>query len=267
MLSNVNKTENVKQQYRDDKNLSTRINLHAKHGTNKQSFSDWLFGLYGFFDNCHILELGCGNGAQWEAKIDGLPDGCRVFLSDFTEGMVNAVREKYRTYPNFEFKQIDIQEIPFPDETFDIAIANHMLYHIPDLNKALSEVKRILKPNGTFYASTFSENSLHSYLRDVIKQINPKTNAFTQSWSFTMQNGFETLSSHFDNITRLDYESPLAITDTQDLMDWIKSTMSINHCSESELHCLYEYFEEIRKRDGVIHIPNASGVFVSKISL
>ncbi|WP_084767053.1 class I SAM-dependent methyltransferase [Clostridium nigeriense] len=52
---------------------------------------------------------------------------------------------KTRMYNNVSFQQIDIQDINFPDETFDVIIANHMLYHIPDLQKALYEVKRVLK--------------------------------------------------------------------------------------------------------------------------
>ena len=52
---------------------------------------------------------------------------------------------KTRMYNNVSFQQIDIQDINFPEETFDVIIANYMLYHIPDLQKALYEVKRVLK--------------------------------------------------------------------------------------------------------------------------
>ena len=44
--------------------------------------------------------------------------------------------------------QVDIQLLPFPDEQFDFVFASHVLEHIPDDGKALSEIHRILKPNG-----------------------------------------------------------------------------------------------------------------------
>ena len=101
MLTNISQVENVKQQYHDDKNLNTRINFNLKYGTNKQGLISWLFGKYDFFENCHILELGCGNGAQWENRIDDLPNGCTLILSDFSNGMVDIVRDKYSKNINF----------------------------------------------------------------------------------------------------------------------------------------------------------------------
>jgi len=56
----------VKQQYSDDKNLAVRLNFHKKHSTNKQGFKSWLWERYDFPDDSKILELGCGNGFQWE---------------------------------------------------------------------------------------------------------------------------------------------------------------------------------------------------------
>ncbi len=44
--------------------------------------------------------------------------------------------------------QVDIQLLPFPDEQFDFVFASHVLEHIPEDGKALSEIHRILKPNG-----------------------------------------------------------------------------------------------------------------------
>lgn len=43
---------------------------------------------------------------------------------------------------------VDIQQLPFDDETYDFVFASHVLEHIPDDEKAISEIRRILKPNG-----------------------------------------------------------------------------------------------------------------------
>ena len=60
----------------------------------------------------------------------------------------------------FTFHVADAQSLPFADATFDGAIANHMLYHVPDRAKALGELRRILKPNGILFAATNGERHL-----------------------------------------------------------------------------------------------------------
>ncbi len=62
---------------------------------NKQAFITWLSEKYQFHGGCRILELGCGNGEQWQNHIHQLPDGCMLVLSDLSEGMVKIVWDNY----------------------------------------------------------------------------------------------------------------------------------------------------------------------------
>jgi len=80
----MNKIENVKEQYSDDKNLSIRSKLHAKYSTNKLGMIPWLFEKYEFSEGFRILELGCGNAHQWNGNIDKLPQNCTLVLTDFS---------------------------------------------------------------------------------------------------------------------------------------------------------------------------------------
>ena len=72
---------------------------------------------------------------------------------------------------NESIQKIDLEDIPFPDTSFDMAICNHVLEHVGDVEAALAQVRRVLKPGGRFvcqtpYASkllqTFEEPSLQS---------------------------------------------------------------------------------------------------------
>ena len=261
----MNQTENVKQQFSDDKNLTIRINFYKKYSTNKLDFTLWLLDKYSFTENNSILELGCGNGGQWKDRIELLPKGCKLVLSDFSDGMVNAVKERYSTlHENVFFQKIDIQSIPFGDESFDVVIANHMLFHVLDLDKALSEVQRVLKIGGCFYSATDGNGGMRPFLHNAIKKFNPESKAFTKKIPFNLQNGSEILSRYFSIVERFDYENVLAITETQDLMEWLRSTISISGYTEENLVSLHEYFEAIRIRDGAINIPRETGLFVSK---
>lgn len=262
-MSKVDKIENVKEQYKDDSKLSVRLKLHEKYSTNKQGLIPWLFEKYKFSNGFRILELGCGNGEQWNGHIESLPLDCRLVLTDFSEGMVKIVREKYSDNPFITTRQVDIQNIPFPDNDFDVVIANYMLYHVPDLPKALLEVKRVLRSGGVFYAATNGSGGMTAYLHNAIKQVNPKINAFANKFSFDLQNGKEILSGYFDDVIRCDYEDSLSVTETNDLMDWIRSAFDIEDYSENDLDGIYDYFEGIRQKEGAINIPKETGLFIS----
>jgi ubiquinone/menaquinone biosynthesis C-methylase UbiE len=54
-------------------------------------------------------------------------------------------RNLARSVRAFKHEVVDIQLVPYADATFDAVIANHMLYHVPDLKKGMSEMRRILK--------------------------------------------------------------------------------------------------------------------------
>ena len=259
----MNNTEAVKEQYSDDKNLSIRFKLHSKYSTNKLGLIPWLFEKYEFCSGFNILELGCGNAKQWEVNIDKLPPNCTLTLTDFSGGMAETVRRKFSNNINVVVQQVDIQNIPFDNACFDAVIANHMLYHIPDLDKALTEVNRVLKPRGKFYATTNGNGGMRTFLKDAFKTVNPAINAFTHDYSFSLQNGEELLHRYFTQVRRFDYEDSLAITKTQDLIDWLKSSVTIASYEEGDLDGLFEYFEAIRKRDGAINIKKEAGLFIA----
>lgn len=262
-MSNVNNKEIVNQQYRTDKNLATRIALHQKYSTNLYGYTNWMFDQYEFFEGCKVLELGCGNGELWSGRIENLPSGTIITLSDISAGMLEAVRERYKDYTNVSTELIDIQEINYPDCTFNIIIANSMLYHIPDLPKAISEVHRVLKPEGKFYATTLGNNGMREYLYQKFQEFNPSLGAFKEGYPFHLQNGRDTLERYFTDIKVVEYEDSLEITETSDLIDWIRSTTLMSRVGCSELTGLSEFFEKCKDDKGIIRIPKETGMFIS----
>ena len=260
----INKTKNVKRQFSNDKNLITRIDFYKKYTTNKYKFSDWLFDKYKFNENQYILELGCGNGNHWEGRIEKLPQGCRIVLSDFSDGMLKLVNEKFCLLHNVSVQKIDIQSIPFESNLFDVVIANHMLFHVPNLNKALLEVKRVLKKGGCFYSATDGDGGMRPFLHNAIKKFDVHSKAFTEKLPFSLQNGDKILSKFFNSVKKFTYENVLSVTKTEDLMNWLKSTCSISGFSEKNFIELYEYFENVRLTNGgAIKIPRETGIFIS----
>ncbi len=84
-----------------------------------------------------------------------------IALSDFSPGMIEEAQHNLADAGRpFAFERIDAQAIPFADASFDMVIANHMLYHVPDRPQALAEIRRVLRPGGRLYAATGGANHL-----------------------------------------------------------------------------------------------------------
>ncbi len=256
MVSLNDKTQ-VKEQYKTSSNLKTRISIHAKYSVNKQGFGNWIYEQYRLRENDRILELGCGNGSMW--MDHALPDGAELILTDFSEGMLDSARANAGTRKNVSFRQVDIQDIPYPDDSFDVVIANMMLYHVPDLRKGLTEVRRVLKPGGSFYCATTGTHGIAEYVQELLKDygVNPGVNL-----SFTLQNGAELLGAHFASVEKRLYEDRLEVTETQDLVEYVLSMNGIADFRAVTAEQLYEILER-QKTNGIITVPKEYGMFMA----
>ena len=253
-------TNVVKKQYENDQNLSIRISIHQKYSVNQQGFSNWIAKQYELPKGGKVLELGCGNGEIWKDNLNRLKD-CQMILSDFSEGMLAAAKTNLPSQKNLSFEQIDIQAIPYEDASFDVVIANMMLHHVPDLNVALSEVKRVLKPNGIFYTAVPGEQGIHNYLSDVLKEY-----GILQKMMgiFTMQNGYPILQEVFPQVELREYEDALEVTDTNDLVEYLYSMASIVDLKEVSREMIYDLFEQQKNDQGSIHVPKEYGLLIAK---
>ena len=136
-MATINDVDVVKEQYKNADKLNTRISIHSKYSVNKMGFGNWIISNYDIKPGCRILELGCGTGDMWKDNKGLLEQAAEVVLTDFSEGMVETVRLALGRISNLSCQVADIQEIPFTDDSFDIVIANMMLYHVPQLEKGV----------------------------------------------------------------------------------------------------------------------------------
>lgn len=263
-MSEMNNKFEVIKQYEDDKKFKKRQNFHDKYSTNKYGFRNWMFDKYKIFDGCKVLELGCGNGIMWDEKYNELPANVKIILSDFSEGMCKIVREKHKEHKNIQVKQIDIQDIPYENNTFDIVIANHMLYHVPNVDKAIEEVYRVLKKDGIFYASTLGTNGFQKYLNQRFREFDSSMDYFNiENWSFTLKNGREVLSKQFKNIEMYEYEDSIEIDNENELIEWIFTSVVMQNLDKNQFKGLNRHFAKYKDDRGILHIPKQIGCFIS----
>ena len=102
-----------------------------------------------------VLDLGSGAGNDcFVARASAGPEGWITGL-DFTESMLDKARKNLEKtgFENVEFIQGDIEDMPLPDERYDVVISNCVLNLVPDKQKAFREIFRVLKSGGHFCIS------------------------------------------------------------------------------------------------------------------
>ena len=251
----------VKIQYANADKLKSRISFHDKYSTNKMGLGNWIFSNYVIEKGMKVLELGCGTGSMWKGHEQQIESCGKLVLSDFSEGMLNSARENVGEYANVEYRVIDICSIPYENDSFDIVIANMMLYHVPDKNKALSEVRRVLKDNGKFYSATYGEHGIIEYLTGLLAKYGVVDDI---NKTFTLQNGAAMLEKHFSRVELLEYKDSLEVTDANDVVEYIYSLTSMSALADIPKENIRDTLIE-NMQDGILRIPKEYGMFISSV--
>jgi SAM-dependent methyltransferase len=166
-----------------------------------------------------VLEVGCGWGEFAARMQDEL--GATVVAIDLSPRMVELARER-----GVDAREGDVQAIPFEDESFDCAVANCMLYHAPDIDRALAELRRVLRPGGRLVATTNAKRHLEELWLLVGRDKSKETRHFFS------EDGEELLRRHFDSVDRVDVESPLTFPDAAAVRGYVESSIAHKHLAE-----------------------------------
>lgn len=258
----------IEKQYSTDKNLNIRLYLHHTYSINQQGWSKWVFQNYELPPKAEILELGCGNGIIWKDNKDLIPDDVTMVLTDFSEGMLQTTKENLSSLSPIEYKVMNIEDINYPNQSFDTVIANHMLYHVNNREQAFREIRRVLKPNGTFYATTIGRDNMKEFSA-MLKEYDPGIDYDYSELaeSFCLENGKEQLGQYFSDITVRYYEDGLKITEAEPLVQYVLSMEGIRNVSEiinKDPDKFRAFLADRIKRDGAINITKSAGIFIAK---
>ena len=202
-----------KGQYATASKYDARVYLTKTFNTSRESRSKWLFGLLPKKVNIRILELGCGTGIFWLANKDSIPESWNIVLTDYSEGMLKETKNALSMVKHkFKFEVVDAQDIKYPNESFDVVLTNNMLYHLEERDSALAHIKRVLKDDGTFIATTAGNNDMKELNEILYCYLHTKGRKFRfNERAFSIENGLTQLKSYFTDITLFRLNSSLRI--------------------------------------------------------
>ena len=155
-----------------------------------------------------VLEVGGGPG-ELAARLQN-ELSCEVVMVDVSPRMVELAAGR-----GVDARIADVQELPFADGSFDVAVAAWMLYHVPDLDRALAELARVLRPAGRLVAVTNGAEHL-AELRRI---------AGAAMWQqvFRSEEAAERLASHFATVERRDAAGWVTIEDGEAVRRYVAS--------------------------------------------
>lgn len=250
-------------QYCDSTNFRKRAALVGRFSTNRYPWYRWVYDqLEKLSAGSKVLELGCGPGSLWKRNVDRIPAGSVIVLSDFSMGMLrDSQRNLGDTRSRFSFAQLDAAVLPFRASSFDAVVANMMFYHVDNRPAALRDIRRVLHPDGRFYATSTG--------REYMRELNAAATRILQiprhapsAERFGLENGIEQLHSTFAEVEIRRYQNQLRVTEVEPLVDYFVSMQPFISPSPDRWAALREYFQRIVDEQGQIVIPIDVGILI-----
>ncbi|MBI5961024.1 MAG: class I SAM-dependent methyltransferase, partial [Chloroflexi bacterium] len=219
----------IKQAYATDEHLATRIRIHEIYSEPKIDFQKWVVDSMQWRGDEWVLDVGAGPGTYFSLVAQRIPRG-RLFAGDLSMGMLRQAQQ-HPQVDQIQLLNLDAQRLPFADGMFDAVLANHMLYHVPDVEKAIKEIKRILKPNGCLIAATNSADTMpeiDTLMRRACTLLGyPKQDVTPAHSAFALENGTVLVARNFRAVARYDIPSALRFPEVAPVMDYLNSTQAL----------------------------------------
>jgi SAM-dependent methyltransferase len=205
----LNDPELVRRQYETEAGLAVRRESQLRYLEGTNAF-DVALGAVSRAEPRRVLEVGCGMGEFAERVVR--ETGAEVVATDLSPRMVELTRNR-----GLDANVADVQALPFEDGEFDCAVANWMLYHVPELDLALGELRRVLRPGGTLVATTIGGEHMADVWRLVAFGVPQR--------EFSRESGEELLGRHFARVERQDVDAELVFPNEAAVHRYVESTV------------------------------------------
>jgi len=184
----------------------------------RQPERDWYAYLFEHYvslpTGSRVLDAGCGPGGYLPAARDVAGATATLVGLDLAIGRLEFIDRTVASRVGG-----DVTALPFPDATFDVVLAMHMLYHVPYIPDAVAEVHRVLRPGGALYAFTNSDRAQEE-LTDLYLRHGGGGAAAMGDEKFSNETGGPLLRTSFDDVELLELrDSELVVPDAECVVD------------------------------------------------
>jgi SAM-dependent methyltransferase len=229
MTSNSYRKMLLKQAYADERGMLLRKKIHDEYSVPQVDMADWVLQRFEWQGGEKVLDIGSGSGIYVPALQSRIPLK-QYTAGDFSFGMMNALQSHF---PSMQVSSsvMDVEALPFPDETFDVVLANYVLHHVEDLDKAVQEIRRVLrKPTGILIAATNSEYTMPEFntlmqraVRLLRQSPNQELQENEQANRFSLESGSIFLARYFKAVARHDIPSAFVFREIHPIIDYVES--------------------------------------------
>lgn len=278
--------------YGDAAKLGARVDLQRRFSVNPHPIADWELGLVDLSNVQQALDAGCGTGAFLVPLARRLtPQGATVIGLDLAEGTLGQARARVQA-EGLPVNCVigDVEALPFDDGSFDLVLANYMLYHVPNLEQAIAELRRVLRPGGMLLAATNGEGHMRDLWRleeqafirlgvslQTVAALMERGRAAGEM-SFRLDNGEQWLRRAFTEVRLERYPDELRVTEVEPLVAYLDSMWTVDQIVEGATATDHEQtllrtqvvdsfrviVQERMATDGVIRIAKETGAFVAR---
>lgn len=235
--------------------------IQDRFRTAPQSWFDWLFKHIRLPEQGRFLELGSGPGDLWLKFRQRLPPGLRLVLSDYSVDVLSTGRRRGLSTARFNLLAADAHRLPFPAASFDICLANGLLDCLPQIDTTLTEVRRVLKPGGVFYAAAGGRG----HLRELEMLTRPFLADFDYGGDtnrFGMENGAELMAPWFPGARLLRYRTDLVFPQAEPVLAYILSEPEARkNLQGDKLQALRVRIDELLAVQGEVRVTTEKGLF------
>lgn len=251
----------VREQYASGRNLAARSSLHDRYGTAPLPFRHWEAQLADWSNVHDVLDIGCGTGRFWDNA--SLPRTLAITLADLSPGMVQEATDAVIAH-GFAAPHgagCDARSLPFEDDSFDLVVANHMLYHVPDPPAALREFRRVLRPDGQALIATNSPGHMDQLNRAIAEATGPFELRLNEVFGIDPAEAM--LREVFGVIEWHTFVNALMVTDLDDVFAYATSippAQTASAAQQADLRALLA--AAISEGGGAMRIDTRTGAFV-----
>lgn len=265
----------LKRQYASDKLNRDIVEAREKYAVPRVDFVSWALSSVRWQGHESVLDVGCGYGQFYDKLMARIPDGSYYGVDLHAGTLTTHPAERSRLAVG------DAAQLPYASGGFDVVMANHMLYHVADIEGALGEIRRVLKPNGVLMATTHSVQTmpeLRSLLRRAVIILTQQPPSavrmpLTASDLFGLENGTRMLSRHFYAVARSELPTTMIFTTAEPLMQYVSAMRDMLELYlpadvswELVLDVLNDQVTQLLNQWGELPISRLAGVLVASDS-